>query len=182
MKNLSIFLSLGTVVVFLALTWIFSSISVKNREVELRNSFTAQTQVIEGVYDTMWKTITESYTIADNERESFKETLSEIYKSAGDKGSTPSMLFTALGIKAPEPDSSLYKNVQNLLIAKREEFQNAQVRVLSLKVEHDNLRQKFPGSMFVGDVDPLEYEMISSTQAKEVMETRKDDRTLIPEK
>ena len=41
--------------------------------------------------------------------------------------------------------------------------------------EHDTLRESLPSSWFVGSRPKLEYEVISSSITKEVVETRRDE-------
>ena len=75
----------------------------------------------------------------------------------------------------PEFDASVYKDLMNSIEVLRNEFTNNQARMLDIIREHKSLCETFPSRWFISNKTPIEYEVISSTISKQVMETRLDD-------
>ena len=150
----------------------FTYFSYSNREISLRNQSDAQIGKIEGVYDKMWKVIQQKAKVTSEYKEAFKEIYPELISgrySEGDK------LMKWIQEDNPDFDASLYKDLMQSIEILRTEFQHAQERELDIIREHKNLRQKFPGSLFVGRREEIEYNIISSTLTKTIMTTGLED-------
>ena len=75
----------------------------------------------------------------------------------------------------PEFDASIYKDLMNSVEVLRSEFSTAQTRMIDISREYETLISTYPAKWFISNKLPIEYEVISSTQSKTVMETRMDD-------
>ena len=147
-------------------------VSYSNKEISLRNQSNAQIGKIEGVYDKMWKVIQQKAKVTSEYKEAFKEIYPELISGRYSEGEE---LMKWIQEDNPDFDASLYKDLMQSIEILRTEFQHAQERELDIIREHNNLRQKFPGSLFVGNREEINYNIISSTKAKTIMTTGLDD-------
>lgn len=169
MKKINLILIIVGVITLSGLVMYFS---YSNKEISLRNQSDAQIGKIEGVYDKMWKVIQQKAKVTSEYKEAFKEIYPELISGRYSEGNE---LMKWIQEDNPDFDASLYKDLMQSIEILRTEFQHAQERELDIIREHKNLRQKFPGSLFVGKREKIEYNIISSTQTKTVMTTGLED-------
>jgi len=169
MKKINLILIIVGIIALLGLVMYFS---YSNKEISLRNQSDAQIGKIEGVYDKMWKVIQQKAKVTSEYKEAFKEIYPELISGRYSEGEE---LMKWIQEDNPDFDASLYKDLMQSIEILRTEFQHAQERELDIIREHENLRQKFPGSLFVGKREKIEYNIISSTQTKTIMTTGLED-------
>ena len=149
-------------------------VSATNTEVGLRNAFMAKQKANESSFDKMWKTLQQQTGVADHERESFKQTYSQIMqdtKGVAGNGQLASF-FTQAKI---DVSPGLFEKLMNSIEAQRAMFHQDQEQLLKIKQEHDNVRQKFPSSLFVGYRPALEAKIVTSTRTDQTFASGKDD-------
>jgi len=80
-------------------------------------------------------------------------------------------------IKEDNPDFSveLFKALTDQIASLRAEFATVQKRLIDIKREHDNLRQKFPSSLFVGSREALKVNIVTSTATEKAFAEHKED-------
>lgn len=144
----------------------------KNTAVDLETRFVAQEKSIESYYDKMWKVLQQQASITDKYAGDFEKIYVNIMEGRYSSGGT---LMKWVQERNPEFDSKMYSKLQASVEAQREGFHREQQKVIDIVREHDNLRKKFPSSLAIGDYEPLEYVVISSTKSKQVMETREEN-------
>lgn len=174
MKSKTIFTISGVCVVVLFVIIIFTQyISITNQEVRLRNQFDAEQQKIEMVYDNMWKTIQQTAEVSDKYQESFKDIYVQIMDKRYDKNDGTLMNW----IKEANPnfDIRLYDKLATTIEVERHRFLNAQTKAVDIQRIHNNMLDVIPSKWFLGSCPRLEYEVISSSRSKNVMNTRLDD-------
>lgn len=179
MENKSIFsksiVLISSIVIVVLAIFIFVSmkISYNNQDASYRSDFTAQEKIIEMTYDNMWKTINGVAQVSEQYKESFKD----IYVKIIDKrySTDSNLLMKWIQESNPNFDSKLYDKVNNVIISERYAFLNAQKKITDIENQHRKLLTTFPGNFLVSNNTPLQYEVISSTKTKKVMETRMDD-------
>ena len=169
MKKISLILVISGILIIFG---ILMCVSYSNKEISLRNQSNAQIGKIEGVYDKMWKVIQQKAKVTSEYKEAFKEIYPELISGRYSEGEE---LMKWIQEDNPDFDASLYKDLMQSIEILRTEFQHAQERELDIIREHNNLRQKFPGSLFVGNREEINYTIISSTQTKTIMTTGLDD-------
>lgn len=166
---------ISSIIILLLAIFVFVSmkISYNNQDASYRSDFTAQEKVIEMVYENMWKTIHGVAQVSEQYKESFKE----IYVQIIDKryNNDNGLLMKWIQENNPNFDSKLYDKVNNAIMSERYAFLNAQKKITDIENQHRKLLTTFPGSILVTNKKLLEYEVISSTKTKKVMETRIDD-------
>lgn len=173
MSTKYIWLAIGIIAVLALFGSCGAYMSYNNQEVALRNEAEAQRGKIEGVHDKMWKVIQQKAQVTNEYAKSFDEIYTHIIEGRYSQGDGSLMKW----IKEANPqfDSSLYKDLMQSIEVCRTEFQHAQERMLDVIREHKTLCEKMPGTWFVSNKTPIEYEVISSTRSKQVMETGLDD-------
>ena len=152
-----------------------------SRELSLKAEASKQLGVIELTHDKMFKILQQKAGVTKEYRSSFDSIYTHIiagrYKSTDVDGNGDGSLMKWIKESNPEFDSSLYRDLMASIESERTEFLKAQTRILDISREHEVLIKTVPGRWFLGGREPIEYEPISSTYSKEVMETKVDDNT-----
>lgn len=164
------------IVIFILIGFIGCSqyVSYNNDEVRLVNEFEAQEKKIEMVHDVCWKTIQSKAGVAKEYRASFDS----IYSHIMDKrySHNDGVLFNWIKESNPEFSMELYKDLSMTIEVQRKQFLSSQEKIVDIVREHNNMLDVIPGSWFLSGKKRLEYEVISSSYSKEVMQTRMDDK------
>ena len=147
--------------------------SYNNQEISLRKQAEAQRGKVEGVFDTMWKTISQQAQVSNEYKDAFKEIYPDLIAGRYSQGDGSFMKW--IQEANPEFDTSLYKQLMQTIEVQRLQFQKSQERMLDLIREHETLCETYPGTWFVKNKAPIEYTIISSTKTKLTMETGVDD-------
>jgi hypothetical protein len=77
----------------------------------------------------------------------------------------------------PNFDSSIYKQLNNIIVASRDDFTMNQKELIDLKREHDTLINRFPNNIYyrILGVNEIEIKVVTSTKTDKTFETGKDD-------
>lgn len=150
------------------------NIDTDNSEVELRTAITAKKEDQEATFDKMWKVLQQKAQIADQYKTAFQDIYPKLIEGRYSQGDGSLMKW--ITESNPTFDVSLYKDLMNSIEIERNGFLTTQRQLMDLKREHDNLRLKFPSRWFINnDVKEILIKIVSSTHAKEVIESGKDD-------
>jgi len=179
-KKLIISLSVITVLLIFTITIFNVYRSTFDKNVELKNSFKAQKDVIAGNFDKMWKVLRDQTKVTDKAANAFKDIYVPMIEGRYSKGDGSLMKW--ITEQNPQFDQSMYKELMQSIEALRSEFETEQKKILAIKEQHNNLRQRFWSRMFIGDEPELEYLMITSTETKNVVQTGNDDLDMFQEK
>ena len=151
--------------------------SYNNKEIALRKEAEAQKGKIESVHDKMWKVIKQKANVTEQYREMFEKVYPDII--AGRYSGEGAMAIKWIQEANPEIDASLYKDVMQAIEIQREHLHTAQTRMLDVIREREALIESYPSRWFISNKSKIEYEVISSTRSKTVMETGLDDEVEI---
>lgn len=147
--------------------------SYNNKEIALRKEAEAQKGKVESVHDKMWKVIKQKANVTEQYREMFEKVYPDII--AGRYSGEGAMAMKWIQEANPEIDASLYKDVMQAIEIQREHLHTAQTRMLDVIREREALIESYPSRWFISNKSKIEYEVISSTRSKTVMETGLDD-------
>lgn len=172
MKKLTILIS-AAAVLLIGIVCVSMYFSYNNKEIALRKQAEAQESKIEGVYDKMWKTISQKAQVTIEYKTAFRDIYKDIIEGRYSQGDGSFMKWITEA--NPDFDASIYKDLMSSIEVLRAEFQHSQERMVDIQREHNTLISTVPGRWFITNKTPIEYEVISSTTSKEVMETRKED-------
>lgn len=163
--------------IIIGMTWV----SANNKEVGLRNAITAKQKDNQSRFDNMWKTISQTAQVSEKDRESLSKIFVEHAQARTGNGEGGSVMKW-IQESVPTVDSSLFKNLQNIILSSREGWTRNQTEILDLKREHDNVLDKFPSSIFVGGRSHIEVQIVTSGRTKEAFDTGVDESTNVFQK
>lgn len=172
-KNTIITICVVAFMLLIGLITFSMSVSYKNDEVRYVNQFKAEEQVIEAVYDNMWKSIQQIAEVSDEYKTSFKDIYVEIIDKRYSKDN--GMLMKWITESNPNFDTKLYEKLATVIEVERRRFLNAQTKIIDIQRQHNNMLDVIPSKWFLSSCQRLEYEVISSSKTKQVMQTRMDD-------
>ncbi|MBQ2838853.1 MAG: hypothetical protein IKL11_02870 [Muribaculaceae bacterium] len=167
-------------IVVVAIVLIAMYFSYNNKEIALRKEVEAQRGKIESVHDKMWKVIKQKANVTEQYRDMFEKVYPDII--AGRYSGEGAMAMKWIQEANPEIDASLYKDVMQAIEIQREHFHSAQTRMLDVIRERATLIESYPSRWFISNKSEIEYEVVSSTRSKTVMDTGLDDEIEIFEK
>lgn len=168
-----IWLIIGLFALVVGITTMTMYFSYNNQEVALRKQAEAQRGKVEGIFDTMWKIISQQAQVSNEYKDAFKEIYPDLIEGRYSKGDGSLMKW--IQEANPEFDTSLYKHLMQTIEVQRIQFQKAQERMLDIMREHETLCNTYPSKWFISNKTPIEYVIISSTRTKLTMETGIDD-------
>ncbi len=161
------------IVGFFAVLLIGMYFSYNNKEIALRKESDAQKGKIESVHDTMWKIIKQKAQVSEKYKDAFEKIYPDLIRGryANDQGS----MMKWIQEQNPDFDTSLYRDLSQAIEIQRTIFSNAQQRMLDILRERETLIESMPAKFFISNKTRIDYEVISSTNTKNIMETRIDD-------
>jgi len=172
-QKMGIFVGILLVVVVIVV-YFGMSISYKNDEIGLRNRAAAQLEVLQAVFDNTWKIISQQAQISEQYKETFKEVYPNIMNERYG-GGTERALFNFVREHNPEFDIGLYAKLADAVQVERTKFTSEQKKMASIKQEHSNLIQQWPGSMFLSSKQPLDWKPLTSAKTKAAFETGEEN-------
>jgi hypothetical protein len=153
---------------------------LSNKEIDLRSQFDAQSKANTVIYDKVWKTIQQKAQIKADYAGDFKKIYTDIMNARyqGDAKGAP--LFKWIQEQNPTFSVDLYKDLSQTIEAQRAEFARVQNRLIDIKREHDNLRNKAPSCWFLGARKELVLNIVTSSKTENTFATGKEDDISLP--
>ena len=165
----------AAVVLVFALVVTVQCVSISNEEIGLRNTITQKQRDNMNEFDNMWKVISQNTQVAKADRDSLMK-LFNGYASARKTGGD-NQLMTWIHESVPNVDSTTFKTLMNTITASRNSWTMRQKEILQLKVQHDNLLMKWPGSWILSGRSPIEVTIVTSDKTEEAFESGSDNDT-----
>ena len=169
-----ILISIISIIVCAVITIAGCYFSYNNKEITLRTQAEAQYDKIEGVHDKMWKVLQQKAQVSNEYKNAFADIYPQII-SGRYSGNGDGSLMKWVTEQNPNFDTSLYQDLMMSIEILRSEFQRNQETMIDIVREHKTLCTTYPGKWFITNTQSIEYEVISSTKSKNVMETKVDD-------
>ncbi len=156
---------------------IFNVISIKNQDVELTNQFDAEIENNKIVYTKVLNIISGKANVAITDRNSFGEIYGNLMDSRAEATGSAAMAWVKE--QNPQMTNELFLEVSQAIEVQRSEFARVQRRMVDIKREHDNLRERFPTSIVMGWIGAVELELqlVTSTAVENAFESGVDDDT-----
>ena len=149
--------------------------SANKKELKLRNLAEAEIQKVEVIHDQMWKTISQEAKVTSEYKAGFDSIYTHIMEGRYSGGSKDGSLMKWIKESNPNFTPDLYKKLMIDIEALREKFSQQQIKVEDVIREHKNTIQDPFYSIFIKNTNPIEYEVISSKNTKNVIKTREDN-------
>ena len=164
------------IVVVLGGVCIFSKgVSVYNTHIDLKNQIEAKQKANETIFDNTWKKINQTVQVSDKYKDGLKEVLLA-YTSGRSKGDSQ-LLMDWTKEAVPTFDSSIYKQINNVITSSRDDFTKNQEILIDLSRQHQQFIQKFPNNVFCAilGIKEIEIKVITSSKTEEAFNTGKED-------
>jgi hypothetical protein len=155
-------------------------VGFSNQEVTLRNAFKQKITERTAFYDKMWKTMDQKSQIALKNDSSFKQNVDIIMSGRKDAQGVVFKWITESNPNANYSEvAALYKDLSRSVEAERAGFFVQEKYIQDVVMEHDNLLDRFPGTLWNTFMSRkhLVYNPITSDRTDEVMKTGKDNDT-----
>ena len=168
-------IGIATFIAICFVTLFGNIIGLYNQEVSLRNKIEAKQTENMSNFDNMWKKIKQSTNVADKYKDGLKEVL-EVY-TLGRSDKSDNMLMKWGAEAVPNFDSTIYKQLNNIIVASRDDFALNQRELIDLKRAHDNLITVFPNNIVFAlfKVEKIDIKVVTSTKTQETFDTQLDD-------
>lgn len=162
--------------VLVVLIVVLIGVGAVNHEIDLRNQAGAQEKANQVVYDEVWKVLQQKAGILDKYADDFKSVYGTIMEDRyqGEKNG-PSPTFKWIQESNPGFSWEMYKDLSVAIEAYRGKFSRVQQKLIDIKREHDNLRQKIPSCWFVGGKPELQITIVTSTKTERTFKSGKED-------
>lgn len=147
--------------------------SVYDKNVSLTSDFNTAKEAVEINFATMTRTLKDQFKLTDKQSDKAIEYATALMEGRYSKGDGTLMKW--ITEQNPTLSQDNYNKLMDNIESLRREFEIKQDRVIAIKNEHNKLRLSFWSSIWLGDVKELEYTVISTHKAKEVMKTGNDD-------
>lgn len=168
---------IGGVGIFMIIL-ISNFISFSNEEIQLRNSFDQKYSERTTFYDKMWKTLSQKGQIALKNDSSFRKNVDIIMSGRKDAQGLFMKWVTETNPNANYNEvADLYKDLSRSVEAQREGFFIEEKYMQDIVLQHSNLIQRFPGSLYniLYGRQKLVYKPITSIITDNVIKSGKDD-------
>lgn len=152
-------------------------LSTYNNQADLNNRYEMKVVDDNNEFDNMWKQVSQSYQIADANKNAFKE----IFASWA-QGSTPQdggkvMLWIKQAVPDTKGVADIYKDVMNVMTSKRDGFTMRQKELIAIAEQYNRNLAIQPRGFFLKlfgfkHIDP---KIVTSTRTKKAFETGVDD-------
>lgn len=176
-KSIITFASIG-VAILLAIFVLSGFIGFSNDEIDLKNRFSQKMKERTAFYDKMWKTISQNAQITVRADSSFAKNVNAIMAGRKDASGIFMKWVQETNPNANyESIAKMYQNLCNVVESQRDGFFIEEKVIQGIVYEHDNLIQKFPGSLYNVFLHRqlLNYKPITSDRTDDVMQSGKDN-------
>lgn len=178
-RILTVLLALFAILAIFGAGCLAAVIGTNNSCVYQEKGLKAQYKQNQNNYDNMWKKFKEVASVPAM----YTEDLKKIYDSAITKrygGEGSQAMFQWLKEHNPNFDAGIYKQIQQVIEAGRNDFEANQKMLLDKKRQYEVTLETFPSGMIAGalgfpKVDLDEFDIVTSNQTKETFATKKSD-------
>lgn len=172
------YLIVGGSLLLVFLFLVLPCITASNNEVGLRNQFKQKDSEKVAFYDKMWKILKGKAQVAKQNDSSFRANINLIMTAREDAEGLMMKWIQEANPNANYAEvSALYKDLSRSIEAERNGFFEQEKVLQDIKLQHDNLLDKFPGTVLFAILGRkhLEYKPITSDRTDNVMKTGKDN-------
>lgn len=147
-----------------------------NKDVALRADFKAQDDVCKSYFKTMWSIIEDEANVVSKTSDDFLKIYQPLMEGRyGEKGQP---LFEWIAESNPEYSLATHEKLMTTVNATRTQFHEEQKKKISIKAEHDKLRNQKPYKWFIDDASELELVVITDQYTEDTWATGHDEKNL----
>lgn len=150
-------------------------VSVYNTNVDLSTKIEAKQKANEANFDAMWKKIAQVSQVSDKYKDGLKEVL--IAYTGERKTESDQLLMNWIKEAVPQFDSSIYKQINNIVVGSRDDFYKNQAILIDMSREQQNFIKRFPNNIYcaVLNIKPIEIKVVTSGKTEKAFESGKED-------
>ncbi|MDR2138254.1 MAG: hypothetical protein LBP50_01700 [Tannerella sp.] len=167
----------AAVAAFIVLTvfiWFALDVHYNNLHIDYHNLYAADSAKIENRIYTMWNIIRDKYSIKEDYFEEFREITGLHADAFRQNGEVAQWIHT----RFQQLDPSVYREVAASIESERLGLENSQNNILNVCKFHNDLVTKRISCWFIADRTLLNWERISSDETREIMKSRRDERSV----
>lgn len=168
---------IGVLASLIIAAWLWT-MGLNKQEINLSNRYDSQENVIETIYENMWKTISDKYKIKGEYADDFKDSLKELTR--GRSGGSMFKVSVEADTQLNLP-TELYSDVMATVEGKRSEMKRAlDVQTDIWRAHTDFCKDPFHNILWLDFESKVKEKpiMITSTGTKRVMDTKQDSFVL----
>ena len=175
MKTKYVLISILVFISILVVGVVGKGIGLYNQEITLKNQIVAKQEENKTSFDNMWKKIKQSTNVSDKYKDGLKEVLNAYTNGRKKESSQLLMDWTKEAI--PTFDSSIYKQLNNIIVSSRDDFTLNQKQLIDLNRQHDVLLDTFPNNIYfkVMGINKININVVTSTKTEKTFEIGKED-------
>ena len=171
-KNKS-YVIFGAIALILGTIYVSMSISYNNHANQLEVQVDKKIKSNKADFDAVWKIISQQAGVVDKYQESFKEIYTGLMDNRYSDGQGQMMSWVQE--HSPNFDATMFNNLMNTIEAQRTDFATRQKEMVAVEEEYNKMLVTFPGSFFVGDREPMDNVIVTSTKTEETFKSGKED-------
>ena len=175
MKTKYVLISILVFISILVVGVVGKGIGLYNQEITLKNQIVAKQEENKTSFDNMWKKIKQCTNVSDKYKDGLKEVLTAYTNGRKKESSQLLMDWTKEAI--PTFDSSIYKQLNNIIVSSRDDFTLNQKQLIDLNRQHDVLLDTFPNNIYfkVMGINKININVVTSTKTEKTFEIGKED-------
>lgn len=164
-----------TVLVIMTFGVVGKGINLYNTHISLKTQIEAKQKDNQANFDLMWKKISQVVQVSDKYKDGLKDVLAAY--TEGRKKESSDLLMDWTKEAVPTFDSSIYKQINNIIVGSRDDFYKNQKILIDLSREHNKLIETFPNNIYASvlRIEPIEIKVVTSTKTEQAFETQKED-------
>ena len=170
-----ILVGLLVVIILGGLCVVGKGISVYNTSVDFTTKIEAKQKANEADFDAMWKKISQVSQVSDKYKDGLKEVLASY--TNGRKKESDQLLMDWTKEAIPTFDSSIYKQINNVITSSRDDFANSQKVLIDIQRQYNNFIRKFPNNIYCSilNIKEVEIKVVTSSKTENAFNTGKED-------
>ena len=170
-----IFIGVITIIVLMTVCIVGKGVSVYNTHINLKTQIEAKQKDNEAIFDNTWKKISQTSQVSDKYKNGLKEVL--ISYTEGRSKDSDNLLMDWTKEAVPNFDSSIYKQINNVIVASRDDFTKNQKILLDLSRQHNKFIQTFPNNIYclILNIKEIPVQIVTSTKTQQAFSVGKED-------
>jgi Tfp pilus assembly protein PilV len=157
-------------------------IGMSNQEIDLRTVIEAKQVDNQSEYDNMWKTISQSAEVGEQEAKALRDIIvgnSQVRGGLDGNGAPGAINIAALREAVPSITSiQTLNNLQNIVVGKRENWTQRQKELVDIHRQHTALLRRFPSGFILSTIfgrEEIDITIVTSGRTQQSFETGMDD-------
>jgi len=175
-KSLLVASVIGGSFILLLLISVIWGVSRYNTARSLHNQYDALARANEASFDNMWKKINQTAQATDAQKNALKEIFNG-YAATRSGNGNGGQIMTWLQESVPAVDTTVYRNLQNIIAGSRDEWTVRQIALVDVAREYNQMLVVFPSNLLLGayGFQKINARVVTSGRTDKAFSSGKDD-------